>query len=106
MIWVWLWTSLPELVVSISAALKWKHWMVVWNIFWSNIFNILFVWWLTSLVWKTTLSKEAFLFWLPFLSIALFAFIFSVFDNKIKNWEGFWLLIIYLVYILKLVNII
>ncbi len=106
MIWVWLGTSLPELVVSITAALKWRHGIVIWNIFWSNIFNILMVWWFATFVWKTTLSSEAFLIWIPFLVFSLFAFIFSIIDNKVKNWEGFWLLVIYLVYLLKIVEII
>lgn len=106
MIWVWLWTSLPELVVSITAALKWRHWIVIWNIFGSNIFNILMVWWFSTFVWKTTLSAEWFSIWLPFLVFSLFAFIFCIFDNKIHKWEGFWLLVIYLVYLLKIVAII
>lgn len=106
MIWVWLGTSLPELVVSITAALKWRHGIVIWNIFWSNIFNILMVWWFSSFVWTTSLSPEGFKIWLPFLIISLFAFIFSIFDNKVKSWEGFWLLVIYVVYLLKVVEII
>ncbi len=41
-------TSAPELVTSIIASLKKQSDIAIWNIVWSNIFNILLVLWLTG----------------------------------------------------------
>lgn len=37
------WTSLPELIVTLSSIKKWKTAMWIWNIIGSNIFNIGFI---------------------------------------------------------------
>lgn len=44
------WTSLPELATSIVAAIKRKTDIAIGNIVWSNIFNIFFVLWASSLI--------------------------------------------------------
>lgn len=52
---VWLtivaiWTSLPELAASIVAAFKKQTDMALWAIVWSNIFNVLWILWITALI--------------------------------------------------------
>ncbi len=45
-----IWTSLPELVATIISAKKWHTDVAIWNIIWSNIFNILWIWWVSSVI--------------------------------------------------------
>lgn len=44
---IWIWTSLPELVASVIAALKKKSDIAIGNVIWSNIFNLLWILWLS-----------------------------------------------------------
>ena len=52
-IWVTIiaiWTSLPELAASVAAALKKNTDMAIWWIIWSNIFNGLWILWITWII--------------------------------------------------------
>jgi len=52
-IWVTIvaiWTSLPELAASMMAAFKKNTDMAIWGIVWSNIFNTVWILWITSLI--------------------------------------------------------
>lgn len=83
---VWLtivafWTSAPELAINIFSALRWNTDLIMWNILWSNISNLLFILWVTACittlhVQKTTLYKE-----LPFsiFTVLLVLFYWFVF---------------------------
>lgn len=81
---VWLtvvamWTSMPELFVNVIAALNNESWLLVANIVWSNISNLLFIWGTASiitplLVKSNTLKKEIPIsFWATLLLLALVA---------------------------------
>ena len=53
---VWLtvvsfWTSAPELVVSMMAALNWSADISIANVVGSNIVNLLFILWFVFLLW-------------------------------------------------------
>jgi cation:H+ antiporter len=45
-----IWTSLPELVATIISARKWHTDLAIWNVIGSNIFNILWIGGVSSLI--------------------------------------------------------
>ena len=86
-------TSLPELITSVMAAKKGETDIAVGNIVGSNLFNILFVGGLSSLVFPLPFAPGGNSF-LPDGIIALgAAVILSVFaympGHKLKKWQGF-----------------
>ena len=92
-------TSLPELIISVRAALKWKHSIALWNIFWSNTFNALAVVWIPSLFLDLTVSETVINIWIPLFIISSLAFIFTTSDNQIQKWEWMALLVLYAVFV-------
>ncbi len=98
-------TSLPELVVSVRAALAGKHSVALGNIFGSNTFNVLAVAGIPSFFGTLTVSETAAKIGIPFFIVASLGFIFTTTDDKIKKWEGFALLVIYIAFCGKLVGV-
>ncbi len=98
-------TSLPELVVSIRAALKGKAEIAVGNVLGSNIFNLFGVLGVSALVGSVVVSKDILIFGLPMMVIATLLYLFITQDRKITRWEGGLLIIFYVFYIGKLFSI-
>ena len=99
-------TSLPELIVSVRAAQKGKPSIAIGNIFGSNIFNVLAVAGIPSLIGTLHVSSTVLTIGLPFLGIATFAFIFSLHDDQLRRWEGLGLLFLYIAFVGKIIGII
>lgn len=99
-------TSLPEIAVSVRAALQGKHSVALGNIFGSNTFNVLVVAGIPSFFGNLKVSDQAFYVGVPFLIIATFGFIFITHDDKIPKWEGYALLVIYLAFVGKLLGVV
>jgi cation:H+ antiporter len=95
-------TSLPELVVSVRAAMKKKYEIALGNIFGSNVFNILLVAGIPALIKPLTITGSAFSVGLPFLIVATLLFIISGISRRIHLWEGAMYLLIYLLFIIKI----
>lgn len=57
------WTSLPELATTITAILKKKYDMWVANLIWSNIFNTLWIIWVSASIRSINLTPECLLPW-------------------------------------------
>lgn len=53
-----MWTSAPELFVSISAALHWHTDLALGNIIGSNITNLLLIGWIGALCWSVRLDRS------------------------------------------------
>jgi len=90
-------TSLPELIVSINAALNNSPSVAINNVVGSNIANIGLVLALIALLSNISVNEKSFRrdwSWMFFLSIMLWLFIIT--DNELNGYEGF-LLIIFLV---------
>jgi len=98
-------TSLPELMVTISAARKGKPEMAVGNILGSNIFNTLLVMGIPAFIGSIFIPKSILYFGLPIMLIATLLFFFSTQDRDITRWEGILLLIFYILFITKVVGI-
>jgi cation:H+ antiporter len=88
-------TSLPEVLVTISASRRGNPEMAVGNIIGSNIFNGLVVMGIPSLISPLHIPHSILLFSLPTLIAAVFIYSFMVHDKKINQLEGGTLLIFY-----------
>ena len=97
-------SSLPELATSLTASFKNIPNISVGNIVGSNIFNILFVLGIVSLIKPISIQASVLKFEFPFLIIFSFV-LFTVMRRgyKITRWEG-WLM--FLGYVLFLVTLI
>jgi cation:H+ antiporter len=95
-------TSLPELIVTISATRKGKPEIAVGNILGSNIFNALAVMGIPALFGALIIPNSIILFGLPIMLIATLLFVFITQDKEVAGWEGWMLLIFYVFFIGKL----
>ena len=101
-------TSLPELVVSLFAALKGKSDVIVGNVVGSNIANILLGLGIASLIYPMTAQRTFVLREIPINLLITFVFFFAANDlthflspspEIISRSEGFVLLVIFVFYI-------
>ena len=86
-------TSLPELIVSINAALNNSPSIAINNVVGSNIANIGLVLALIALLSNISVNEKSFRrdwSWMFFLSIMLWLFIIT--DNELNGFEGFFLI--------------
>ena len=95
-------TSIPEVATSVVAALRKETDILVGNIMGSNIFNILGILGVTSLV-RTIPIEESVLkfdiFWVLGISLLLFFLILPLNGGRINRWKGVVLLLLYALYI-------
>ena len=98
-------TSLPELVVTISAVRKGKPEIAVGNVLGSNIFNAFAVMGIPALIGPLAIPASIITFSLPVMLIATVLFILMMQDRKIANWEGWLLLLFYVFFIVRLFGI-
>ncbi len=95
-------TSLPELVVSVRAALQKKYEISLGNIFGSNVFNALTVVGLPAIITPLLVDDVTFTVGFPFMVLATFLLVVSGISRRISFWEGSMFLIIYILFVIKL----
>ena len=98
-------TSLPELMTSVVAAFKKNSGIALGNVIGSNIFNILLVLAISSLIhpveFNTSFNIEIYL--LVAGTLFLFIAMFTGGKKKLDRWEAALLLIVYFVYMSLLI---
>ena len=98
-------TSLPELIVSINAALNNSPSIAINNVVGSNIANIGLVLALIALLTNISVNEKSFRrdwSWMFFLSIVLWLFIIT--DNELNGFEGFLLIALLVIFIYKVLK--
>ena len=98
-------TSLPELIVSINAALNNSPSIAINNVVGSNIANIGLVLALIALLSNISVNEKSFRrdwLWMFFLSIMLCLFIIT--DNELNGFEGFLLIALLVNFIYKVLK--
>ena len=97
-------TSLPELVTSVSAAIKGKSDIAIGNILGSNIFNMLLIIGVASIIqpitYNVNYNKDILILINGLLLLPLFTMIYP--KNKIGKFNGAIYLFIYVEYIISL----
>lgn len=98
-------TSLPELITSITAVLKKDSDMAIGNIIGSNIFNILWVFGITSIISpiKTPSFINLDMIILAVATLVLFLFMFLGKKEKLERTQGIILVLFYIAYIVFIV---
>jgi cation:H+ antiporter len=97
-------TSLPELSVSVVAAIKKKYEMSLGNILGSNIFNPLVVTGIPALIKELNVDDLTFNITTPFFLAATLIFVISTISKKIHIWEGLMYILLYVLFIYKLIE--
>ena len=96
-------TSVPELAASIVAALKKENNLAIGNLIGSNIFNILAVLGISSVIRKITIDDIGILYydyiWMIVVTFIVGIFIYSFTKKHISRTEGCILLLLYATYI-------
>lgn len=95
-------TSLPELAVSLKAAIRGKHEVALGNIFGSNVFNILLVLGLPGLFAPITVDNATLALGIPVMIMATAFFVISGMSRRIHSYEGALYLLVYAFFIGKL----
>ena len=97
-------TSLPELAVSISSALKKQHQMVIGNIIGSNLFNTLGVLAIPGLIYPSIIPTEVISrdFIYMIILTLLIVILAAIFKFKINRFAGFILLLTLGIYLYQL----
>lgn len=98
-------TSLPELFVSIRAAIKKEFDLAIGNIIGSNIFNTLFILGIATLIYPINISKMIVvdIIFMMTATLMLFVFMFIGTKNMLKRWQGSIFLVCYAAYITYLI---
>lgn len=91
-------TSLPELITSITAAMKKQSEIALGNIIGSNIFNILFVLGSSSLISPISVDNKIFTDVMLMILFTIVLLYFSKTHSKVSKLEGSILTLVYLAY--------
>ena len=95
-------TSLPELFTSVTAARKGNADIAIGNIVGSNIFNILFVVGLSSMIINVPFAPNFRIDMSVAVAASLFMWVASLKQRKLVRWHGFVMLAGYIAYFLYL----
>ena len=99
-------TSLPEIAVSVTAAVKGNSDIAVGNILGSNIFNTFAVMGIPGMMSVLTVSDIVRSFGIPVMIMATLLYFFMTQDREITLWEGTVLLMFFLLYLVKLFSLV
>ena len=98
-------TSLPELVTAIVASFKKETDLALGNLFGSNIFNVLSILGVTSIVKEISVSNLIYHVDMPWmLGITLLILPLMLFQRKLGRTEGVILLLVYVYYTYSVIN--
>ncbi len=96
-------TSLPELVTSVTAAIKKQSEIALGNIVGSNIFNIFFVLGASSVISPLPVDNKIFIDIIVMIVLTIILFIFTRSDYRIAKTEGSVLAIAYVAYMVFII---
>lgn len=107
-------TSAPELVVNVVGSLSDANELVLWNIVWSNIANILLILWLTACFKSLTIAKSTVRKEIPFallgalvLAVMLNDEVFAMASFSSLSWaDGIILLCFFVIFMYYTVEIV
>lgn len=99
-------TSLPEVIVSFTAARQGEADVALGNIMGSSVFNLLMVVGVPGLLAPLVLGEQTFLIGVPMLVAATTLFIISGISRRIHLWDGSMYLVLYAFFVGKVLGLI
>ena len=96
-------TSLPEFVTSVVAASKGESDIALGNVIGSNIFNILFILGISSVINPISIDNNLFLDIFIMIIVTIITYIFSIRKKDINKFEGIILIIAYRAYMILVI---
>lgn len=98
-------TSLPEVVVSVSAARKGKHAIAVGNVLGSNVFNTYAVMAIPSFFGELEIPEGVITFALPFMVVTTILFSLVCYSKSVSFWKAGMLISFYIFFIAELIRL-
>lgn len=95
-------TSLPELIITVQAALKKHAGIALGNIIGSNVFNILAIIGIPAIIENLPVSTDMIFLGLPFFGAASILYIFTGLSKRLTVYEGSIFLILYAIFLGKI----
>lgn len=96
-------TSLPEFVTSVVAAKKGENDIAIGNVLGSNVFNVFFILAASAALTPIAVAPEIFFDLGVMLVSMLFVFFFSILGKDVNKWEGAFLFLCYIAYMVYIV---
>ncbi len=97
-------TSLPELVTSISAAVKKENEIAIGNIIGSNLFNLLFILGISALITPLAIDTDLIINIVIMIAFTIILWVFALTKKTLSRKEGFSLIFIYFIYLLFILS--
>jgi len=97
-------TTLPELVISLTAARRGQAELAVGNILGSCVFNMLAVAGTSAALGGVLVPADLLAFALPFVAASTLLFYLLTQDKRISRWEGMLMLVMFVYFMLTLVQ--
>ena len=98
-------TSLPEVVVSVSAARKGKHAIAVGNVLGSNVFNTYAVMAIPSFFGTLVVPEGILTYALPFMVVTTILFILVCYSKSVSFWKAGMLISFYIFFLAELIRL-
>ncbi len=92
-------TSLPELVTSIVAAVKKENDIAIGNVVGSNIFNIIFILGITSVITPLAINPISLVDMLVMTGTGVITMLIAFFSKKVYKWQGIIMMLLYVAYV-------
>ncbi|TCQ08004.1 calcium/sodium antiporter [Serpentinicella alkaliphila] len=97
-------TSLPELITSIVAARKGEGDIAIGNVIGSNLFNILFILGVSSVIGTVFVEAKILLDILFLLVITIITYYFAITKKAFNRYEGIILTLTYIIYMIYIIK--
>ena len=91
-------TSMPELVVSVKAAMNGKSALSIGNVLGSNLFNIGIILGLSAIIYPLLAKKQLLKFDVPVMILTSVLFLILFLDSKISRIEALFMVMLFITY--------
>ncbi len=96
-------TSLPELVTSVVAAVKKEADIAVGNVIGSNIFNIVFILGMSSVISPLTVASSSLFDMIVMLISSVIVMLIALFSKKVNRAQGGIMLLMYIAFLMHII---
>ncbi|WP_294072334.1 calcium/sodium antiporter [Proteiniphilum sp. UBA1028] len=92
-------TSMPELIVSVKAAMNGQSALSIGNVLGSNFFNIGLILGLSAIIYPLAVKRQLLKLDVPVMILTALLFLLMFIDHKIARWEALVFILLFLAYV-------